>query len=284
MNLEDILISDLKDPHDISIPLRFGGAQPNVYGVDPASSRPCEYGDFVGDTRRGGSVNFEEYTLIPHCNGTHTECVGHITDERISVRDCLKDVFSEALLITVKAENARESGESYPFEFGETDEIISETGVKKSLSMAWKPHAPETPKQKNPETGDSSIVPLPLSLIIRTVPNDDSKLGRKYGDPVPPFFSNEAIEFIVQEGFRHLLVDLPSIDRLYDAGKLSNHRIFWNVERDSREITERTRVRSTITELIYVPSKIKDGRYLLNLQIAPFESDAAPSRPVLFRH
>ena len=38
-----------------------------------------------------------------------------------------------------------------------------------------------------------------------------------------------------------------------------------------------------MTELIYVPEEIPDGRYLLNLQIADFTSDAAPSRPVLFR-
>jgi len=36
-----------------------------------------------------------------------------------------------------------------------------------------------------------------------------------------------------------------------------------------------------MTELINVPDDVPDGRYLLNLQIAPFEADAAPSRPVL---
>jgi len=28
---------------------------------------------------------------------------------------------------------------------------------------------------------------------------------------------------------------------------------------------------------------VEDGSYLLNPQIAPFESDASPSRPILFR-
>src|SRR5438445_4483268 len=81
---------------DISLPLRFDGLQPNAYGAEPATSTACEYGDLVGDTRRGGSCNFERVTLIPHCNGTHTECVGHITVERISVRECLKDVLMRA--------------------------------------------------------------------------------------------------------------------------------------------------------------------------------------------
>ena len=89
------------------------------------------------------------------------------------------------------------------------------------------------------------------------------------------------MRYIVECGFTHLLCDLPSIDRIHDDGKLLNHRIFWNVEPERREITDQTRVTSTITELIYVPDDVPDGRYLLNLQIAPFEADAAPSRPVL---
>src|SRR5258708_36737423 len=91
----------ITNPIDISIPLNFNGRQPNAYGVEPATSLACEYGDLVGDTRLGGSVNFEQYTFIPHCNGTHTECVGHITKKRISVRDCLKDVFVPRLLVAV---------------------------------------------------------------------------------------------------------------------------------------------------------------------------------------
>jgi hypothetical protein len=75
---------------------------------------------------------------------------------------------------------------------------------------------------------------------------------------------------------------MPSIDRIYDEGKLSNHRIFWNVEPGSFELKEDSRLNNTITELIYVPNEVEDGEYLLNLQIAPFASDAAPSRPVIF--
>jgi hypothetical protein len=76
---------------------------------------------------------------------------------------------------------------------------------------------------------------------------------------------------------------VPSIDRLYDEGKLSNHRIFWQVEADKFEVNDKTRMNSTVTELIYVPNDVEDGEYFLNLQIAPFEADAAPSRPLLFK-
>jgi kynurenine formamidase len=244
---------DNADPIDISIPLNFNGAQPNAYGVAPAVSSACAAGDLVGDTRRGGSCNFEQYTLIPHCNGTHTECVGHITHERISVRDCLQDVFIQAVLISVSPEKA-----------GDNDLVISKDSIEVGMKQI-----------PNPTSGSA--------LIIRTLPNDDSKLTRVYLDDIPPYFTAEAMEYMVELGVKHLLVDLPSIDRIYDEGKLANHRIFWNVEPGSFEINENTRVNNTITELIYVPNEVEDGNYLLNLQIAPFEADASPSRPVIFK-
>jgi kynurenine formamidase len=249
-------------PIDISIPLRFNGEQPNAYGVEKASSKACESGDLVGDTRRGGSCNFEQYTLIPHCSGTHTECVGHITKERISVRDCLKDVFIPAMLISVMPVNDKSN-----------DLIISKGLVEQGLQNIQNPQS-QIPNPKS-RAGDA--------LVIRTLPNDDSKLTRAYTDDIPPYFTTEAMEYIIELGIKHLLVDMPSIDRIYDEGKLANHRIFWNVEPGSFELNEDTRINNTITELIYVPNEVEDGNYLLNLQIAPFESDAAPSRPVIFK-
>jgi kynurenine formamidase len=253
----------LGEPIDISIPLRFDGPQPNAFGVEPATAKTCEYGDLVGDTRRGGSCNFEQITLIPHCNGTHTECVGHITNERISIRDCLKDAFVRAVLISIEPTTAGRSTESYAVHFGANDLLITKASIAIALS------------------GSSQKAD---ALVVRTLPNVDSKLTRQYSsEPMPPFFTTDAMEYIVARGFKHLLVDLPSIDRLNDEGKLSNHRIFWNVPEGSRDADAGTRRESTITELIYIPNDVDDGEYLLNLQIAPFESDASPSRPLLFK-
>jgi kynurenine formamidase len=243
-------IDELGQFYDLSIPLRFNGPQPNAYGVDPASSRPCQSGELVGDTRRGGSCNFEQYTFIPHCSGTHTECVGHITNERISVVDRLKDAFVSARLVSVEPEDVG------------GDRVIMGRSLANALA------------------GGS---PALQSLIVRTLPNDESKLTAVYdGDNIPPYFSTDAMELIVASGYKHLLVDLPSIDRLFDDGKLANHRIFWNVEPGSFEANAGTRLNSTITELIYVPNEAADGEYILNLQIAPFAADAAPSRPVIW--
>jgi hypothetical protein len=34
--------------------------------------------------------------------------------------------------------------------------------------------------------------------------------------------------------------------------------------------------------LIQVPAECADGRYMLNLSLAPMQGDAVPSRPILF--
>lgn len=258
---------DASRPVDISIPLLFNGPQPNAYGVEPASSRACEYGTLVGDTRRGGSCNFEQYTLIPHCNGTHTECIGHITNERISVRDCLRETMLPAALITVSPAESGETCERYPIALQPGDKLITAVSIKTALRTT----APLMPT-------DGSC----LALVIRTSPNDDSKLTRLYdASNVPPYFTNDAIRLVVELGCKHLLVDLPSIDRIFDDGGLSNHRIFWNVDEGSFAANPQSSAASTITELAYIPDSVPDGSYLLNLQIAPFATDAAPSRPLL---
>jgi len=258
-SIADQFAASLGDPIDISIPLLFDGPQPNAFGVEPATAKVCEYGSLVGDTRRGGSCNFQQITLIPHCNGTHTECVGHITNERISIRECLTEVFLETALVTIEPVSAVDCDESYAVDFDAADQLIT----RRSLTDKLHPTRSK-------------------ALVVRTSPNNDAKLSAVYKDKVPPYFTTEAMEFIVSSGIKHLLVDLPSVDRLYDEGKLSNHRTFWNVDQGSFETKANTRWHSTITELIYVPNNVEDGRYLLNLQIAPFESDASPSRPLLF--
>lgn len=241
-------MSDYKLLADLSIPLLFNGPQPNAFGVDAATAVS------LGDTRDGSSVNFEQYTFIPHCNGTHTECVGHITVERISVLDCLTDVFVNAVLVSVEAES-------------DGDDLVLSLNSLKNAGI----QPPATASGTDTAT----------ALIVRTLPNDDSKITRRYDtDNVPPYFSREAMEYIVECGFMHLLVDLPSLDRLDDP-TLPAHRAFWNVEMGSRAVNDATRINSTITELIYVPNEVADGEYTINLQIAPFEADCSPSRPIL---
>ena len=75
---------------------------------------------------------------------------------------------------------------------------------------------------------------------------------------------------------QNLLIDLPSVDKEQDEGELLAHNAFWNT-------SGKLRLDATITEFIYVSNKIEDGCYMLNLQIAPFENDASPSKPILYK-
>ncbi len=247
---------------DISIPLEFYGEQPNAYDVDKASAKTFKSKQFTGDTRKGGSCNFEEYKLIPHCNGTHTECVGHISYERISVSETLKDAFIPSTLITVLPVNASETGDNYSPHKLKDDKLITLKSLEKSLN------------EYNKDFFEG--------LIIRTLPNDDSKKSRRYSKNEPPYFSIDAMKLIKDLNVKHLLVDIPSVDRTFDEGRLTTHHIFWNVNQGSHEVDKNNYSLNTITEMIYVPDDIKDGIYMLNLQIAPFQADASPSRPVIF--
>lgn len=251
----------LERPFDISIPVCFEEPQLSAFGGAPARRAAYEAGDFVGDVRRGGSCNCEIYSFSPHLNGTHTECVGHITAARAAVHEVATENLIPATLISVAPVPAHTAQDSYMPRLRPHDMIIGQDGILRAIE---------------------GVDPLFLSaLVVRTLPNDVDKKTRDYNAHPPAFFSAEAMREIVRAGVRHLLVDVPSLDRADDEGKLSCHRIFWGVRADETEIAHA--VPRTVTELIYVRDDIADGRYLLNLQIAAFMADAAPSRPVLYQ-
>jgi hypothetical protein len=116
------------------------------------------------------------------------------------------------------------------------------------------------------------------ALVIRTLPNETDKLRRHYSGTNPPYLHHEAVEYLVGCGIEHLLIDLPSVDREEDEGKLLAHKAFWKYP----GTVEAGRRHCTITELIYVPDEIPDGLYLLQMQITSLEIDASPSKPVLY--
>ena len=59
------------------------------------------------------------------------------------------------------------------------------------------------------------------------------------------------------------------------AHELAAHHAFWNYP----AVTD---LRRTITEMIHVPDEVRDGEYILELQVPHFINDAAPSRPLLY--
>lgn len=113
------------------------------------------------------------------------------------------------------------------------------------------------------------------ALIIRTLPNAKTKTELNYSNTNPPYLDVACMELFNQWEVEHLLIDLPSVDRESDEGVLAMHNAFWNTKVDESST-------KTITEFIFVKDEILDGAYILNLQVAAFENDAAPSRPVIY--
>ncbi len=243
---------DLSKPIDISIPLTNSDENPIAWYIDKPVIEPVVFGDWIGKVSEGKSAtNFNNIFFNPHGHGTHTECLGHITRDFYSINQCLKQFFFLAELITVVPEIHGE------------DLVITLDNILVALDVTLKLGAPKE------------------ALIIRTLPNSVSKKSLKYSNTNPPYLADDAALFIRESGIQHLLVDLPSVDKEKDDGKLLAHKAFWNVT-DVINLNEDARLDCTITEMIFVPDAVQDGTYVLNLQIASFENDASPSKPILY--
>lgn len=257
------LTADLADPLPIAVPLDFGGPQPRFQGAPRASSSTLRSGSFVGDTREGGSCNCEQLTVVPHCNGTHTECLGHVTDERISVADTLRGGMHLALLLSIEPAVAPVAGEGSDPETIPGDLLITAAAL-------------DAGRSRHPDLA-------PTALVLRTLPSGSDRMSRDYAGPAPaPYLTREAAAWLVAEGIEHLVLDVPSADRGDDHGRLTAHRVFFGLPPGSRRATEARRPQATITELAFIAPTVRDGWYLLDLQIPAFLSDAAPSRPLLY--
>lgn len=238
---------DLSKPIDISIPLTNTDANPIAWYIEKPEIEPVKFGDWIGKVSEGSSTNFNNIYFNPHGHGTHTECLGHITKDFYSINQCLKKFFFTAELISIS-----------PEEIGE-DRIITKSQIELALNG------------KSPE-----------AIVIRTLPNLESKKHQNYSKTNPPYLAEEAATYIREIGIQHLLIDLPSVDREEDEGKLLAHKAFWNVK-NVAELNPDARLTCTITEMIFVENEIQDGSYILNLQIASFENDASPSKPILYK-
>lgn len=253
---------NLRQPRDISIPLRFDGARLRVFGAPLAHRQPYEAEGFVGDVHQGGSCNCDIYSFATHTSGTHTECVGHIASVPIAVHKILQESLIPATLITIAPRRADETRESYDPALRPDDMLITRAALERAL------HG------RNPAFLEG--------VVIRTTPNGPVKMTQDYTGVAAPFFSIEAMRYLNEMGVRHLLADIPSADRMDDEGKLTNHHIFWDVPAGHHLTDGHNPSRKTITELIYVPDDVADGVYVLNLQVAPILADASPSRPILY--
>ena len=240
-NRDQLYTIDLSQPIDISIPLIGSKENVNAWYIEEPKIEPVTVDNWVGKVTEGASTNFNTIVFNPHAHGTHTECVGHITPEHHSIHNTLKQFFFLSEVVTITPELRDE------------DMVITKAQIEQQLQ--------------------SEQIE---ALVIRTLPNDTKKLNKQYSHTNWAYLTEEAAIYIRELGVQHLLIDLPSVDKEKDEGKLLAHKAFWNYPED-------TRVHATITEMIYVENAIEDGAYYLNLQITSFVNDASPSKPILYR-
>ncbi|RED45715.1 cyclase family protein [Seonamhaeicola aphaedonensis] len=232
---------DVSKPIDISIAIDMSKPNINAWYVDDPKILTEKIDDQIIKVSEGAAVNFNSIHFNPHAHITHTECVGHITSKVHSVNKNMKHYFFVAEVVTVAPEKKG------------SDFVISVKQLKTALRN----------KKRD-------------AIVIRTLPNLPEKKSKQYANTNPPYLLEEAAEYLKEKGIKHLLIDLPSVDKEKDDGELLAHNAFWNTSGDAR-------MDATITEFIYVPNSIEDGEYLLNLMIAPFENDATPSKPILYK-
>ena len=185
---------DTKISFDISIPYNFNGAQPNFYDVNPGQLKPFKSGGIIYSVAAGSGCNVPEISMNIHCSGTHTEFVGHLLANTGDVGILLKDILIPAVLITVDPNLFASVKESYHCDVNNNEFVVSRESVQNEVKK-WEAHQART-------------------LIIRTTPNTEDKKYYRYTQNIPPFFTNDALRYIIDSDIEHLVVDLPSIDRM----------------------------------------------------------------------
>lgn len=231
---------NLAEGFDISIPLVSEGGVV-AFGANPYHKEAYKSGEFIGSLEAGAPVNFYNIFINPHGNGTHTETVNHIDKRGRTIYDTLKQFHFIAQLVTLNPQKI-ESGDYV---------ITSDHFYKLKISDQTE------------------------ALVIRTTPNDNSKLTKNYTGTNPCYFDKKFIELLNDTNVQHLLIDVPSVDREVDGGRLSAHNTFWSTE-------DKIQLKKTITEMVYIDNAIADGLYLLNLQTISVDIDASPSKPILY--
>lgn len=247
---------DFARPVELARPLAFDGSSARHFDAPAARAEPFSIGAFSGEVASGASCNCRTLTLTPHCNGTHTECVGHLTLEPLDAWRVVPQVPVRALVVSVTAEDVG------------GDRVVT----RARLAAAWREAAPPSPPQAAPQ-----------ALILRTMSGGGAEGGH---DPaaIAPYVAADAAEWMVAQGIAHLVLDLPSLDRSHDGGRLAAHRVFFGLPAHSRHLADAARPHATITELAHIPAGLADGPCLLAWQVPAIAGDAVPSRPLAYRY
>jgi len=251
--------------HPVS-PYAAKSEQMEAFGLQEAVAKPIQFGDYKLDVAAGASVNCHEVTFCAHGSGTHTECMGHITEQRVEIGSCAIPVLASAVLVSVSPGRARAMDLEDAMAVG--DRIITREVLKKAVKGQLKQFSGERQLDA-------------LCVRVMGTYSRDFHRARKFTNTNPPYFTRDAMYYMLELGVRHLLVDLPSIDREESGPLMPNHSIFFGLEPGCKDAALAIRPKATVTESCNFYNDIGDGEYILSLQVSPIEMDAAPSRPKL---
>lgn len=230
---------DLNQGFDLSVGLFDPERWVRAWYQDAPSLKAVEMEGFVGSTDKGSPVNFKNIHFNPHAHCTHTETFAHISSDVHPISDLSFPLLMKALVVTVTPKKS--GGDEWLL----PDEVI------------W------PASKENVE-----------ALVIRTGLLQD-RINRDYSQSNPPYLDLSWAPVLKEWGVRHLLIDLPSVDKEKDDGALRFHHAFW----DYPEVKWKDK---SITEFAVVPDAVKDGYYALSLQVMRISSDASISRPILY--
>ena len=249
---------------------------------------------------RGGSVNVDEITFVPHAHCTHTETIAHLARSEYTPSDL--DPFGsiplvmDAVLIEVAPRQLSSEQEAllehqgppgqqaclYPYELG--DWVIPADTLPAFLK----------------DLDDTS------ALIVKAL--YPSPPYRDYTGTNPPYFTLAWVHQLCQSypNISHVLTNLPSLDK--ESSPCHVHRVFFRHDThfaaldgqlvQAKQQGDAPRIKDliqdlrpyftrTITELCHFPSHpdlVHGARLRLNLQFIRINgSDALPSRPVVYR-
>ena len=261
---------DLSRPIDCSIafqPRAPAAAQFQAFGLPPARA------ENLLSVERGHSVNCDVLSLCVHGSGTHVECVGHIARREYSLLEVCRDLLSPmvCLVLTVDLELIPVPGSEAP-----PDRCITAAALDRALSAC---NAKLGVPTSDANAARSPLVQHAPALAVRTGHIDaDSSVVTSFTGTNPPYFAKDAMVWVRRAGVRHLLCDLPSVDREQSGEALPAHRTFFGSDEEG------AREGRTVTEYVRLPrpQDFPDDVYVLYLGVANVDASAAPARPVLY--
>jgi len=265
--------ADARAATSLAIRQTFGPHQPNAFDLPDATERPVDQPGFSGSIESGAACNCRRLELTPHANGTHTETIGHLTATELAPADCLPDGPMAAILISVEPVRFDDTDDTYRGKTSPDDAVITREMIASAVDGS--------PLSQRVLASDESE--LPLACVIRTPPLNIDRETHDWTGTNPPYPTTAAITWLADRGVSHLVTDLPSVDREDDGGRLPNHRAWWDIVDPGGPIaTDEPARQRTITEMVRVPDDLTDGDYLLQIDVPSLQTDAVPSRPLLF--